>query len=91
MQRDNDLIELSPHYQEYTQDKNFKSWAISQNGYYGYSYGLKNQKDANKTAISYCISDRKDANDCQVIERKNGNSQEFKDWLRLQVLDDVKK
>lgn len=86
----NDLIEIAGHYQEYTKEKNFKSWAISQNGYYGFSYGFSNQTDADKAAIKYCISDRKDANDCQVIERKNGNSQAFKTWFKLQILDDIK-
>jgi Tfp pilus assembly protein PilF len=85
----NDLIEISAHFQKYKNEDNFKSWAISQNGDYGYSYGFSNQIDADKAAIKYCISDRKDANDCQVIERENGNSQAFKTWFKLQILDDV--
>jgi len=85
----NELIELTTHYQEYTNEKNFKSWAISKNGDYGYSFGFSNQIDADKAAITYCISDRKDADDCHVIAQKNGDSKVFKDWFKLQILDDV--
>jgi len=85
----NDLIEISAHFQEYYSEKNFKSWAISENGDYGYSYGFTNQLEADKAAIRYCISGKKETSDCKVIDQKNGNSQIFKVWFKLQILDDV--
>lgn len=85
----NYLIELAGHLKEYKGEKGFKSWAISESGDYGYSYGFSNQAKADKAAIDYCFSDLKEANDCQVIDQENTQSKIFKDWLKLKILKTV--
>ncbi|MPY24474.1 hypothetical protein [Shewanella sp. YLB-07] len=80
------LTNFTSDYHDYIDRQQYKSWAVSSNGTYGYAYGKSNQNEADEAAVLICMVYSKEGG-CQVIDRGKESSDVFNEWFKLQVLN----